>query len=71
MMLPDRCFNTGWVDVVLGVLGLSWQTHAGSSLFGIILLPFYSDYLSCVLIIQRSWIMTLPWDVQLFQIMPK
>lgn len=56
MMLPDRCFNTGWVDVVLGVLRLSWQTHAGPSLFGIIVLPFYSfcDYSSCVLIIQRS-----------------
>lgn len=29
MMLPDRCFNTGWVDVVLGVLELSWQPMLG------------------------------------------
>lgn len=47
-MLPDRCFNTGWVDVVLGVLRLSWQPHAGFSLFSMvpfkfkILFPFFS-----------------------------
>lgn len=47
-MLPDRCFITGWVDVVLGVLRLSWQPHAGFSLFSMvpfkfkILFPFFS-----------------------------
>ncbi len=40
MMLPDRCFNTGWVDVVLGGFGLSWETHAGPSLFGMVLCLF-------------------------------
>lgn len=34
MRLPDRCFNTGLVDVVLGILGQGWQIHTGPSLFG-------------------------------------
>ena len=28
MKLPDRCFNTEWVHVVLEVLGLNWQTES-------------------------------------------